>query len=184
MPIVAAVATAPFAPGGMTLADLAGYTAKERQPVCADYRGDRICGVGPPSSGGHTVAQTMKLIERFDLGGKSGAALQPWALHLIAEAEKLAFADRNRYLAYPDFVTIPDGLLDPGEPNLALAKKYGVAKREMPGDGVLPLREIFDAMPDDIDISIEVIKDRDPSISPTAWAKEGLDKTKAFFGDA
>ena len=112
--IVAAVAAAPVAPGGMTLADLAGYTAKERQPVCTDYRGDRICGMGPPSSGGYTVAQTMKLIERFDLGGKSGAPLQPRALHLIAEAEKLAFADRNRYLADPDFVTIPDGLLDPG----------------------------------------------------------------------
>jgi gamma-glutamyltranspeptidase/glutathione hydrolase len=112
--IVAAVATAPVAPGGMTLADLADYAAKERQPVCVDYRGDRICGMGPPSSGGHTVAQTMKLIERFDLGGGPDAALQPRALHLIAEAEKLAFADRNRYLADPDFVTIPDGLLDPG----------------------------------------------------------------------
>ena len=75
--IVAAVATAPVAPGGMTLADLAGYTAKERQPVCTDYRGDRICGMGPPSSGGYTVAQTMKLIERFDLGGKSGARCSP-----------------------------------------------------------------------------------------------------------
>jgi sugar phosphate isomerase/epimerase len=81
------------------------------------------------------------------------------------------------------YAQMSDGVLDPGEPNLSLAKKYGVAKRRMPGDGVLPLREIFDAMPKDIDISIEVIMDRDPSISPTAWAKEGLDKTKAFFGD-
>jgi gamma-glutamyltranspeptidase/glutathione hydrolase len=112
--IVAAVAAAPVAPGGMTLADLADYTAKERSPVCVAYKSYRICGMGPPSSGGYTVAQTMKLVERFDLGGKSGDPLQPGTLHLIAEAEKLAFADRNRYLADPDFVTIPDGLLDPG----------------------------------------------------------------------
>ena len=134
--IVAAVATAPVAPGGMTLADLTGYPAKERQPVCTDYRGDRICGMGPPSSGGYTVAQTMKLIERFDLGGKSGAALQPVTLHLIAEAEKLAFADRNRYLADPDFVTIPDGLLDPGylDKRRALIDPLRAMDKAQPGE--------------------------------------------------
>jgi gamma-glutamyltranspeptidase/glutathione hydrolase len=60
------------------------------------------------------VAQALKLVEPFDLGKGAEAALRPQALHLIAEAEKLAFADRNRYLADPDFVAIPDGLLDPG----------------------------------------------------------------------
>jgi len=112
--IVKAVATAPIAPGGMTLKDLADYQAKERTPVCVTYRSYKICGVGPPSSGGPTVAQTLKLLEPFDLGKGKSAALQPQALHLIAEAEKLAYADRNRYLGDPDFVTIPDGLLDPG----------------------------------------------------------------------
>ena len=53
------------------------------------------------------------MLEPFDLGKGRAAALQPQALHLIAEAEKLAYADRNRYLADPDFVAIPDGLLDP-----------------------------------------------------------------------
>ena len=70
--------------------------------------------MGPPSSGGPTVAQTLKLLEPFDLGKGRDAALQPQALHLIAEAEKLAYADRNRYMADPDFVAIPDGLLDAG----------------------------------------------------------------------
>ncbi len=112
--IVTAVATAPTAPGGMTLEDLAGYTAKERAPVCVTYRTYKICGVGPPSSGGPTVAQTLKLLEPFDLGKGPRAALGSQALHLIAEAEKLAYSDRNRYLGDPDFVTIPDGLLDPG----------------------------------------------------------------------
>ncbi len=112
--IVKAVASAPIAPGGMTLQDLADYKVKERAPVCVTYRTYKICGVGPPSSGGPTVAQTLKLLEPFDLGKGPEAALQPRALHLIAEAEKLAYADRNRYLADPDFVSIPEGLLDPG----------------------------------------------------------------------
>ncbi len=112
--IVKAVADAPVARGGMTLDDLAGYTVKERAPVCFTYRTYKICGMGPPSSGGPAVAQTLKLLEPFDLGKGPRAALQPQALHLIAEAEKLAYADRNRYLADPDFVAIPEGLLDPG----------------------------------------------------------------------
>jgi gamma-glutamyltranspeptidase/glutathione hydrolase len=60
------------------------------------------------------VAQTLKLLEPFDLGAGPDAAMGPQAMHLIAEAEKLAFADRNRYIGDPDFVTIPEGLLDPG----------------------------------------------------------------------
>jgi gamma-glutamyltranspeptidase/glutathione hydrolase len=98
----------------MTLQDLAGYTVKEREPLCLEYRSYKVCGMGPPSSGGPAVAQTLKLIEPFDLGKGPGAALGPQALHLIAEAEKLAYADRNRYIGDPDFVAIPDGLLDRG----------------------------------------------------------------------
>jgi gamma-glutamyltranspeptidase/glutathione hydrolase len=110
--IVDAVASAPIAPGGMTLDDLRGYTVRARAPLCITYRGHEICGVGPPSSGGPTVAQTLKLLEPFDLGKGADAALRPGALHLITEAEKLAYADRNRYIGDPDFVAIPDGLLD------------------------------------------------------------------------
>ncbi len=112
--IVKAVADAPVAAGGMTLQDLAGYAVKERAPLCIGYRGYKICGIGPPSSGGPTVAQTLMLLEPLDLGKGPRVALQPQALHLIAEAEKLAYADRNRYIADPDFVTIPDGLLGAG----------------------------------------------------------------------
>ena len=70
--------------------------------------------MGPPSSGAHTVAQTLRLIEPFDLGTGPRAALNARSMHLIAEAEKLAYADRNRYLADPDFVRVPSGLLDDG----------------------------------------------------------------------
>jgi gamma-glutamyltranspeptidase/glutathione hydrolase len=133
--IIKAVASAPIAPGGMTLDDLAGYKAKERAPVCIAYRSYKICGVGPPSSGGPTVAQTLKLLEPFDLGKGADAALSPRALHLIAEAEKLAFADRNRYLGDPDFVAIPDGLLDPGylETRRALIEPLAAMAKVAPG---------------------------------------------------
>jgi len=136
--IVKAVAEAPTAPGGMTLQDLAGYTVKERATVCIGYRGDKVCGAGPPSSGGPAVAQTLGLLEPFDLGKGRTAALQPLAMHLIAEAEKLAYADRNRYLADPDFVTIPEGLLDPrylGERRALIEPEHAMAK---PQPGVPP----------------------------------------------
>jgi|CXWK01.1.fsa_nt_gi gamma-glutamyltranspeptidase/glutathione hydrolase len=109
--IVAAVDAAPLG-GGMTMNDLERYRAIERPALCSTYRDRRICGMGPPSSGGIAVAQTLLLIEPFaDVRGAS-AAMTAQALHLIGEAEKLAFADRNRYLADPDFVPVPGGLLN------------------------------------------------------------------------
>ncbi|MDO9383700.1 MAG: gamma-glutamyltransferase [Hyphomicrobiaceae bacterium] len=110
--IVAASAKAPNAAGDMTAADLRGYAVKERVPVCIGYRVYKVCGMGPPSSGGVTVAQTLELIEGFDIGSGPGAAMSGKALHLIAEAEKLAYADRDRYIADPDFVAVPAGLTD------------------------------------------------------------------------
>jgi len=111
--IVAAVKAAPNAVGDLTLADLAGYTVAERAALCVDYRKHRICGMGPPSSGAMTVAQTLKLIERFDLGSGPDDAMRIPALHLMVEGERLAYADRNRYIGDPDFVAVPKGLLDP-----------------------------------------------------------------------
>jgi gamma-glutamyltranspeptidase/glutathione hydrolase len=110
--IVAAVRDAPNHQGDVTLTDLAGYRVKEREPLCFTYRKNRICSMGPPSSGGLAVGQILKLIEPFDLGKSPADALNPRALHLIAEAQRLAFADRNRYVGDPDFVTVPPTLLD------------------------------------------------------------------------
>ena len=110
--IVEAVKRAPNHQGDITRADLAGYRAKERPPVCVPYRGLRVCGMGPPSSGGIAVAQVLRLLEPFDLGKAPADAMNAKALHLIAEAEKLAFADRNRFVGDPDFVPTPMGLLD------------------------------------------------------------------------
>ncbi len=110
--IVAAVSTAPRNPAPMTTGDLATYHAKQRDPVCTFYRRYRICGMGPPSSGATTVQGTLGLLERFDLRALGKDDPRSW--HLIAEAERLAYADRERYLADPDFVAVPvAGLLAP-----------------------------------------------------------------------
>lgn len=110
--IVSAAQKAPHAPSDITLADLAAYTVDARAPVCVRYRTYRVCGMGPPSSGGIAVAQILKLIERFDPGRAPDDAMNTAALHLVAEAERLAYADRGRYLADPAFVAVPAGLLD------------------------------------------------------------------------
>jgi len=109
--IAVALDTAERSPSKMTPADITSYRAKLRPEVCESYRSYRICGVGPPS-GSIVVLMILKQLERFDmaaLGRKS-----PVAWHLLAESERLAYADRDTYLGDPDFVSIPvRGLLDP-----------------------------------------------------------------------
>ena len=110
--IVSAVRDAARNPGTLTAEDLAGYTAKQRPVLCRPYRVWRVCGMPPPTSGGVAVLQILGLLERFDLARHAPGS--PQAIHLFAEAARLAYADRNRYLGDPDFVAVPvDGLLDP-----------------------------------------------------------------------
>lgn len=104
------VARAQASASDLTEADFSAYRVFERDPVCAPYRGLRVCGMPPPSSGGIAVAQILSLVERFPLAAWGPNA--PDSLHVFAEAGRLAFADRNRYLADPDFVAIPRGMLD------------------------------------------------------------------------
>lgn len=111
--IVDAVEKAPNAAGDLTLSDLSGYAVAERPPVCIGYRTRRVCGMGPPSSGGMAIAQSLKMLERFDLGRSPDDAMNIPAMHLVVEAERLAYADRERYLTDPGFVPVPEGLLDP-----------------------------------------------------------------------
>ncbi len=109
--ILKAVTTTPRNPSDMTLADLAAYRVKDRDPVCRPYRQYKVCGMGPPSSGATTVLQMLGMIERFDM--KALGKDSPVSWHLIAEAMQLAYADRESYLADPDFVGVPvAGLLD------------------------------------------------------------------------
>jgi gamma-glutamyltranspeptidase/glutathione hydrolase len=96
----------------MTLADVAAYKAEVRAPVCGTYRQFKVCGMGPPSSGGTGVLAMLKQLERFDVAGLGKD--NPVAWHLFAESQRLAFADRAMYGGDGDFVNVPvAGLVDP-----------------------------------------------------------------------
>ncbi|MCI0332811.1 MAG: gamma-glutamyltransferase [Planctomycetes bacterium] len=97
--------------GIITADDFAAYEAKLREPIVTTYRGNHIIGFPPPSSGGVHVAQILKMLQHFDL--KSMGQRNPIeASHVIAEAFKLAFADRAYWLGDADFVDVPRGLVD------------------------------------------------------------------------
>jgi gamma-glutamyltranspeptidase/glutathione hydrolase len=110
--IAEAIVAATTAEGGiLTLEDLRAYEVIERDPVCAGYRGLDVCGMGPPSSGALTVGQILGMLEHVDMAALGYTAD---AAHLLAEASRLAFADRAVYMADADFVDVPiAGLLDP-----------------------------------------------------------------------
>lgn len=101
----------PKNPGLLTAQDMVSYQAKEREPLCVSFRVWLVCGMPPPSSGGLAVAQMLGILENTGIAAlapdKDG--LHPQAVHLFAEAGRLAYADRNRYVADPDFVPIPGG---------------------------------------------------------------------------
>ena len=98
-------------PGDVTEADLAAYKAKVREPVCGGYRGYRICGMPPPSSGGIAVLEMLGTLQRFDMSRLGARSALAW--HLFSEAGRLAYADRDLYIADPDFESVPLGLVDP-----------------------------------------------------------------------
>ncbi len=105
-PVAQKIVDAVQAAGGrMTMADLAGYRAVERQPVSGTYRGYTVVSMPPPSSGGPHIIEILNILEGFPLAeqGLNSAA----SLHEMAEAEKLAYADRAAWLGDPDFVKIP-----------------------------------------------------------------------------
>lgn len=93
--------------GRITAADITAYTAKQRAAVCAPYRTYRICGMGPPSSGGIAVAQMLGQLERFDLAALGPNSPTFW--HLFIESQRLAYADRELYVGDADFVEVPTG---------------------------------------------------------------------------
>ena len=113
--VVDAVQHLPLAPdatlvpitGPMTLADLSGYSAINRDPTHVNYRGVDVYGMPPSSSGGITIGESLNILKQFDL-----SAMDPvQALHHYLEATRLAFADRNRYIGDPAFVNVPQQAL-------------------------------------------------------------------------
>lgn len=146
--IVARVQTHPVSPGDMTLADLDGYTPKERAPICTLWRVRyRVCGFPPPSSGHLAMMQTLGVLERLPNAGeplRAGLPTPDW-LHAYTEAARLAFADRAAFVGDPDFVPAPGNdwntLLDPAylARRAALVKPTSM-KTARPGNpGPLPL---------------------------------------------
>lgn len=108
-------------PGALSINDISGYQAKERNPVCGTYKQWKVCGMPPPSSGGVAVLQTLGILEALQRNSPSnnlaemlpqksdiGAGIEPTAeaVHLVAEAERLAYADRALYLADSDYVPV------------------------------------------------------------------------------
>jgi gamma-glutamyltranspeptidase / glutathione hydrolase len=109
--ISAKVMLAAHNPAALTEADVGAYVAKDRAAVCGSYRGYRVCSMGPPSSGATTVLATLIQLERFDL--KALGKDNPASWHLIAESQRLAYADRARFAADADFVPVPvAGMID------------------------------------------------------------------------
>lgn len=105
------VQQAPINAGKITAEDLAGYKAVERAPICQPYREYKVCGMAPPSSGGIAVLQMFGILQHFELNSLAPNSTE--AIHLFSQASRLAFADRDRYVADPDFVAVPvAGLLD------------------------------------------------------------------------
>ncbi|WP_207764658.1 gamma-glutamyltransferase [Hyphococcus luteus] len=129
-------------PGGMTLEDLKTYTAEKLDPVCGPYRAYQVCSMAPPSSGGVTLVQILSLLEPFDMAGAGAGSIE--ALHLIFEASRLAYADRNQYLADNEHLSdeglspeaVIAGLLNPAylQARAALIDKTKAAESVEPGD--------------------------------------------------
>lgn len=109
------VATMRRGDGLITFADLRNYRVAERQVVRGTYRGFEIVSMPPPSSGGIHMIQMLNILERFPLAEMGAGSAD--AIHVMAEAMKLAYADRSKHLGDPDFYEVPTGWL--------LSKAYG-----------------------------------------------------------
>ena len=107
--IVATLAAASPQRHDLTLADLAAYRVVARDAVCARYRGHRVCGPPPPSSGGYAVLEILKLLEPYDIAAMGPASF--WSVHFMSEAGRLAYADRS-FVADPAYAPLAVDLLD------------------------------------------------------------------------
>ncbi|WP_027008965.1 gamma-glutamyltransferase [Conchiformibius kuhniae] len=129
--IVNAVKNAQDNPGVLAMRDFKNYKIIEREAVCADYRQYQVCGMGAPSSGAIAVGQILGILNQFD--GKASAPDQADSWRLLGDASRLAFADRDVYVADPDFVHVPTKQL--------LSKEYLNKRAEL-------LRQSGNALPE------------------------------------
>ena len=124
-----------------------------------------------------TLAQTLDLLDQT---GHTEIPILVDPLHLVRSEGTSADLEKVDPRRFP-YAQMSDGVLTAGEPNLELAKKLGLGERRMPGDGTLPLSDIFTALPAGLPISVEVIMDRPPEISPLMWATIALERTRDFL---
>ena len=140
------------------------------------------CGITPiiefcPNRTLATLDHALDLLEQT---GHAEIPILVDPLHLVRSegtSSHLKKVDPKRF----PYAQMSDGVLTTGEPNLALAKKLGLGQRRMPGDGTLPLRDILAALPSGLPLSVEVIMDRPPEISPLMWATIALQRTRYFL---
>ena len=193
----------PSNPGKLTLADLANYQSKLRDPLCHDYsaqsRAYRICGMPPPSSGAIAVGQILGILEqtnaaRLPLERSNYAPSADW-LHLYSEAGRLAFADRAQYVADPDFVSPPAGswasLLAP-DYLASRAKLIGAQANKSPPAGIPSGAKIaYAPMPDQLEYGtshISIVDGSGNALSMTttiedAWgARQMVNRGKGLSG--
>lgn len=102
--IVEAVRSSPHNPGLLTMEDMAAYRVIQREPVCGSYQAYMLCSIGPPSSGGVSLLQILGMLQYFDTPRPRPRNVR--GVHFLVETSRLAFADRNAYIADPDFVTV------------------------------------------------------------------------------
>lgn len=147
-------------PGDLSGADLAGYAARERDALCRPYRVYVVCGAPPPSSGGLAVLQMLALLDHTPIGAAEPVSAA--AVHYFSEAGRLAYADRDRYVADPAFVDVPvRALLDPAylarrSALIAADRSMGKAAPGEPVPGALARRGVDDtpALPSTTHVSI------------------------------
>jgi sugar phosphate isomerase/epimerase len=151
--------------------------------LCATF--DRFCvvaarcGLTPiiefcPNRTLATLGQALDLLEQT---GHPELPVLVDPIHFIRSEGRSADLRNVDPMRFP-YAQMSDGVLTAGEPNLELAKNLGLGERRMPGDGTLPLREIFAALPSGLPVSVEVIMDRPPEISPLMWATIALQRTR------
>ncbi|MBE0404777.1 gamma-glutamyltransferase [Halomonas citrativorans] len=118
-------------PGSMTLEDVSSYQTIEREPLCTPWQQWEVCGFPPPSSGHITIMQILGLLDQqplLEAPLDNGVSSSGW-LHQFLEASRLAFADRGRYIADPEFVEAPGG-----DWSLMLAPDYLSERSKLIGD--------------------------------------------------
>src|SRR6202521_1749630 len=155
--IVATTHQGPF-PGTLTLRDLTSYRAIWAEPLCRPYRGYSVC-VPPPPSSGVCLLEMLSILDRTDIAGRHPADPQAW--FLFAQARRLIYADRDRYVADPRFVPVPvERLLDPAYVRLRL-QLIGQHAGPAPPPGDLSMPRGRDATAESVGTSHLVVVDAD-----------------------